>query len=227
MRNVPFMAVEAKQKYGQLTALRSWPSVARRRKWLCQCDCGQQCIKRADHLMSGNTKSCGCLWDTSPKLKAARVANARHQKQKWANHVHAEPKRPEKVKPQVYKIVNRLDGRVYVGKTCYPLDLRIRQHITTQSNIGVALAADGPHNFEVTRLETVDTNQEALLLERFWTNLLEAWDPRFGYNHPRATPAEKRYIPVRLRSLRVRAVEAAAVLGLRKISLDIIMNNAS
>lgn len=29
-------------------------------RWLCECDCGNRCIVRADHLKSGNTQSCGC-----------------------------------------------------------------------------------------------------------------------------------------------------------------------
>ena len=29
--------------------------------WLCQCSCGNQVEVRAAHLISGHTKSCGCL----------------------------------------------------------------------------------------------------------------------------------------------------------------------
>lgn len=30
-------------------------------RWLCHCDCGEQRLVRRDHLLSGNTRSCGCL----------------------------------------------------------------------------------------------------------------------------------------------------------------------
>ena len=30
-------------------------------KWLCHCDCGKGCVVTTGHLMSGHTKSCGCL----------------------------------------------------------------------------------------------------------------------------------------------------------------------
>lgn len=38
------------------------PSTGKRyTRWLCQCDCGNICIKSASDLRSGHTQSCGCL----------------------------------------------------------------------------------------------------------------------------------------------------------------------
>lgn len=48
------------QKFGQLTALSLIIGVGRR-FWNCGCSCGKAATIRQDHLMSGNTKSCGCL----------------------------------------------------------------------------------------------------------------------------------------------------------------------
>jgi hypothetical protein len=31
------------------------------RVWKCLCDCGRECVARQDKLLSGRTKSCGCL----------------------------------------------------------------------------------------------------------------------------------------------------------------------
>lgn len=33
----------------------------KRARYLCQCDCGQTCIRRKGDLQNGSTKSCGCL----------------------------------------------------------------------------------------------------------------------------------------------------------------------
>ena len=49
------------QRIGRLVAL----SIAGRRQrcitWLCQCDCGAECVVVSSYLVRGLTKSCGCL----------------------------------------------------------------------------------------------------------------------------------------------------------------------
>lgn len=52
-----------KQKFGLLTVLEYVePAKSRgRHRWKCQCDCGTITIVQDNHLISGNTKSCGCL----------------------------------------------------------------------------------------------------------------------------------------------------------------------
>ena len=52
----------ANMKFGKLTAIepteeRDGTSVV----WRCFCDCGNECLVSTRSLMSGNTKSCGCL----------------------------------------------------------------------------------------------------------------------------------------------------------------------
>lgn len=53
------------QKYGLLTVLSEaekirTPNGRSHVAWLCQCECGNQIIVRADSLRSGHTTSCGC-----------------------------------------------------------------------------------------------------------------------------------------------------------------------
>ena len=51
------------QKFERLLVIAEAEPVGTRRRaaWLCQCDCGNQKIVKADELKSGDTKSCGCL----------------------------------------------------------------------------------------------------------------------------------------------------------------------
>ena len=53
---IPGTAIEPNQKFGRLTALSYSKGY-----WNCICDCGENTIVLTHKLISGNTKSCGCL----------------------------------------------------------------------------------------------------------------------------------------------------------------------
>lgn len=46
--------------------------VSRTIRWLCECSCGQQLIVRSTSLLTGNTKSCGCLQRESARKVGRR-----------------------------------------------------------------------------------------------------------------------------------------------------------
>ncbi len=57
------------QKFGRLTVIsRADNDQKGRTQWLCQCDCGKQKTVLSLNLISGNTKSCGCI-KPGPKPK--------------------------------------------------------------------------------------------------------------------------------------------------------------
>jgi hypothetical protein len=50
------------QKFGMLTCIKDvGRSKSKSVMWLCRCDCGNETIVNSGHIVSGNTKSCGCL----------------------------------------------------------------------------------------------------------------------------------------------------------------------
>lgn len=50
------------KKFGRLTVIeRAGTSKGGHALWKCNCDCGTECIKSAQDLVSGSTRSCGCL----------------------------------------------------------------------------------------------------------------------------------------------------------------------
>ena len=49
------------KKFTYLTVL---GFLATEKKWECLCDCGKLKITGANHLLSGNTKSCGCNYES-------------------------------------------------------------------------------------------------------------------------------------------------------------------
>lgn len=62
------------QRFGRLTVVnRAGSGKDRQALWLCQCDCGNNCIVYASNLRKGHTKSCGCL-----QKEATSIANTTH-----------------------------------------------------------------------------------------------------------------------------------------------------
>ena len=53
------------QRFGRLTVLRfSHTGKWGRAFWACLCDCGKETVASGEDLKSGNTASCGCLWQS-------------------------------------------------------------------------------------------------------------------------------------------------------------------
>lgn len=48
------------KKYGRLLVIEKADLVKGHVRWLCKCDCGNECIVHGSALKSGNTTSCGC-----------------------------------------------------------------------------------------------------------------------------------------------------------------------
>lgn len=66
------------RQFGRLTVLKALPYVNKEpRKYLCVCDCGNQCIVVRGRLRSGSTRSCGCLHKDVAAIVGAR-GNARN-----------------------------------------------------------------------------------------------------------------------------------------------------
>lgn len=49
------------QVFGRLTVIKRKGTVGSRALWRCRCECGRYTDVRSIDLLSGNTKSCGCL----------------------------------------------------------------------------------------------------------------------------------------------------------------------
>ena len=84
---------------------------------------------------------------------------------------------------KIYKITNKLNGKVYIGKTTYPLQTRFQQHCYNSQKINTYFYNDikkyGIENFEIDLLEEVDINN---LSERevFYIKQFDSFN--FGYN---------------------------------------------
>lgn len=59
------------QRFGKLVALHYVETIKKTRRYLCQCDCGNQKVLTRKLLVRGDTKSCGCDWFKSNKKHAS------------------------------------------------------------------------------------------------------------------------------------------------------------
>jgi ribosomal protein L13 len=70
------------KRFGRLTVLIRAPTLKKKTMWACKCDCGSEITVRAGSLLSGKTKSCGCLHiekiSTISGLSKTRVHNIWH-----------------------------------------------------------------------------------------------------------------------------------------------------
>ncbi len=66
----------AGQKFGKLTSLYASGKTQRGSVvWVCNCDCGREALVPGRNLVSGNTKSCGCLQPETMKAKSGPLSS--------------------------------------------------------------------------------------------------------------------------------------------------------
>lgn len=68
------------QRFGRLKAIEYSHTESGRAFWKCRCDCGNIVIRRGKDILSGNTKSCGCLNTEQRKERMKEVG-----KKYWEN----------------------------------------------------------------------------------------------------------------------------------------------
>ena len=62
------------ERFGRLAVLRySHSNKNKQRIWECQCDCGNIIFASSNQLVSGNTRSCGCLQKEIAKAIGRKV----------------------------------------------------------------------------------------------------------------------------------------------------------
>ena len=66
------------KRFGNLIALNYAYSKYKKRYWKCKCDCGNYTIVCASQLLSGKTKSCGCLRKQIARENAIKTHTTHH-----------------------------------------------------------------------------------------------------------------------------------------------------
>ncbi len=85
---------------------------------------------------------------------------------------------------KIYKIVNILNSKVYIGKTSRDLETRFKQHINNTSNCKSAICAAiqkyGKENFQIILIEDNISDNKINERERYWIQFFNSYND--GYN---------------------------------------------
>lgn len=66
--------------FGRLSVLSAAPKKGTKSAWHCECQCGQSCDVATDKLVSGRTRSCGCLREEVRVENGAKTVKHGHAK---------------------------------------------------------------------------------------------------------------------------------------------------
>lgn len=81
----------------------------------------------------------------------------------------------------IYKIENKINGKIYIGQTKRDLSLRIAEHIKNNFLIGKALRKYGIDAFIVATIDSCDVQEMIDEKEKYWIRFLNCKVPN-GYN---------------------------------------------
>jgi group I intron endonuclease len=89
---------------------------------------------------------------------------------------------------EIYKVLNKVNGKIYIGQTTKPVGLRFIRHLNS-AKYGVkyksafleALKKYGAENFEVKTIARCDTKEHLDQAEKFYINFFKSKAPD-GYN---------------------------------------------
>ena len=81
----------------------------------------------------------------------------------------------------IYKIINLINGKLYVGQTKFSVEKRFKEHAKADSLIGRAIRKYGIENFKLEIIEICKTFTELNEREIFWIKELNCKVPN-GYN---------------------------------------------
>lgn len=86
---------------------------------------------------------------------------------------------------EIYAMVNRHNGKVYVGQTRQGIDKRIKQHFAPKDSCPLlkrAVKKYGKAAFSIIKLDCARTAEEANKKEMMWIRIHDSANPEHGYN---------------------------------------------
>lgn len=87
----------------------------------------------------------------------------------------------------VYVVVNKINGKMYVGGTEISLEVRLQRHIIkanqgSECSLSKAIRKYGKDNFDIRMIEKYDSREEMFKGEINWIAYFDTYKSHYGYN---------------------------------------------
>lgn len=85
----------------------------------------------------------------------------------------------------IYKILNLINGKLYIGQTSKTLKYRWSLHVRSNKNsryLTNAIKKYGPLNFSIEQIDTATSQEELNEKEKYWICFYKSTDRNIGYN---------------------------------------------
>ncbi len=81
----------------------------------------------------------------------------------------------------IYKIENKINGKIYIGQTKREINKRVYFHLKRKSYIGNTLRKYGMQSFSISIIDQADNKATLDEKERYWIKFYDCRNPK-GYN---------------------------------------------
>ena len=87
---------------------------------------------------------------------------------------------------EIYKITNKVNGKVYIGQTIRPVEYRFNRHINDamhnilDTHFARAIRKYGPYNWQLDVIDGAETQEELNQKEQYWIRYYNSVEE--GYN---------------------------------------------
>ena len=156
------------ERFGILTAIERLPNYKNKRTYYrCLCDCGEEKIISGSSLVSGNTKSCGCISKNPKAYWEATTGQPYDDKRTYEVYKHETP-----------------NGKVYIGITKQTHELRWQggNGYRDQKYFWNAIKKYGWDKIKHEVIEKGLSLEEACEKEQYYIKCYKSTNRKYGYN---------------------------------------------
>lgn len=98
----------------------------------------------------------------------------------------------------IYKITNKINNKIYIGKTCRSISIRWKEHCSKANQkdkfyLHNAILKYGKENFIIEKIDETDDEKTINQLEQYWINFYNSNNKKYGYNLTNGGEGNQKY----------------------------------